>query len=182
MHRKMQATFHFPRWQVLRIKANFLTFSRGLSALLRGLTFNRMRKKVRQRRSRIVQQLTVRPRDKSQSWQARGGRVRMNDSPLGHWALTGSRPSADVTLIFFASRTSLRPCLGQGASLTRRGRAGKKVAFLRILRAILIPACQRELIAAYCAEIEFRSLLRPVAGPSDVASCHRPILAGKHGR
>ncbi|MEK6803032.1 MAG: hypothetical protein AABZ34_10220 [Nitrospirota bacterium] len=23
----------------------------------------------------------------------------MNDSPLGHWALTGSRPSADVTLI-----------------------------------------------------------------------------------
>ena len=23
----------------------------------------------------------------------------MNDSPLGHWALTDSRPSADVTLI-----------------------------------------------------------------------------------
>jgi hypothetical protein len=23
----------------------------------------------------------------------------MNDSPPGHWALTGSRPSADVTLI-----------------------------------------------------------------------------------
>ncbi|MCC2644155.1 MAG: hypothetical protein K0S45_4568, partial [Nitrospira sp.] len=31
---------------------------------------------------------------------------------------------------------------GQGASLTRRGRAGKKVAFLRILRAILTPTGQ----------------------------------------
>jgi hypothetical protein len=33
----------------------------------------------------------------------------------------------------------LRPCLGQGASLTRRGWAGKKVTFLRILQAILMP-------------------------------------------
>ena len=31
---------------------------------------------------REPQRLTVRPRDKSLSWQARGGRVRMNDSPL----------------------------------------------------------------------------------------------------
>jgi len=31
---------------------------------------------------REPQRLTVRPRDKSLSWQARGGRVRMNGSPL----------------------------------------------------------------------------------------------------
>jgi hypothetical protein len=50
---------------------------------------------------REPQTLNVRPREKGLSWQARGGRVRMNDSPPGHRALTDSRPSTDVTL---------RPC------------------------------------------------------------------------
>jgi hypothetical protein len=66
----------------------------------------------------------------------------MNDSPLGHWALTGSRPSADVTLILLRVADLAAALPGQGASLTRRGRAGKKVAFLRILRAILTPTGQ----------------------------------------
>ena len=61
--------------------------------------------------------------------------------------------------LFFAPWTSLRPCLGQGASWRVEGWAGKKVACAH-------PAgdsdsnTARELIAAYYATIEFfRSLL-----------------------
>src|SRR5687768_1019778 len=77
----------------------------------------------------------------SLSWQARGGRVRMYDSPLGHWALTGSRPSADVTLIPLRVADLAAALPGTGRVFDAPGWGGKKVAFLRILRAILIPAC-----------------------------------------
>jgi len=57
-----------------------------------------MLKKVRQRRSRIAQWLNVPP---GKSCQSSSGRVGEKNyaSPLRHWALTISRPSANVTLI-----------------------------------------------------------------------------------
>jgi hypothetical protein len=84
----------------------------------------------------------------------------MNDSPLGHWALTVSRPSADVTLITLRVADLAAALPWDKARLGASGWASKKVAFFAHPAGYSDADQARELIAAYCAAIEFfRSLL-----------------------
>ena len=54
-------------------------------------------------------------------------------SPLRHWALTGSRPSADVTLIILRVADLAVAVLAEWRVLARRGWAGEISSFLSIL-------------------------------------------------
>ena len=85
----------------------------------------------------LPQTLTYRPRAKSLSRQARGGRVKWYASGSRHCRLTNSPARTNMLLLIRRSVRLTAAALGKGRVLARLGWVGELMTFLNILQCAL---------------------------------------------